>query len=101
MMVVPPWNLLARVGKEGGKSDIRKPCLSLSSSISSGVVARAFSLLISSAFSISANSIVVSLRASPLALMEVLSLVHLKTLSFSSHVWATPIPLLLSGQFHR
>ena len=58
VIVVPPWDSPARA--EGGESDIRKPYLSLSS-ISSSIAARAFPLLISSAFSSSANSPAVSL----------------------------------------
>ena len=61
VIVVPPWDLPARAA--GGESDIRKPYLSLSSSISSGVAARAFPLLIPLAFSSSASSPVVSPRA--------------------------------------
>src|SRR2546423_4811511 len=61
VMVVPPWDSPARAGKGGGESGTRKPCSSSSSSISSDV-ARAFPLLISSAFSSSANSIAVSPR---------------------------------------
>jgi hypothetical protein len=62
-MEVPSWDSPARAGKGGGESGTRKPCLSLSSSISSDVAARAFPFLISSAFSSFINFRAVSPRA--------------------------------------
>jgi hypothetical protein len=62
MIVVPPYDSPARAEKRKGESDTRKLCSS-SSSISFGVIARAFPLLISLVFSSSASSITVNPRA--------------------------------------
>ena len=70
VIVVPPWDSPARAGRGVGESGTRKPY----SSSSSGVAARAFPLLISSALSSSANSIIVNLRA--LAFLYVFFFLH-------------------------
>jgi hypothetical protein len=63
VIVIPPWDSPARVGKGGGESGTRKPYLSSSSSVSFNVAVLVLSLLTSSAFSSSANSAIVSPRA--------------------------------------
>jgi hypothetical protein len=90
VIVVPPYDSPARAGKEKGESGTRKPCSSLSS-IFSGVVARAFPLLIFLALSSSTSSIVISLRA--LAFLCVLFFFYI----FFSTASGTPIKIYISS----